>query len=233
MPDAAPEARPPDHRPTAPGADFVPTERTTIRYAKRASYDRDEAYRILDDAFVAHVGFAVDDQPFVIPMVYGRDGDRLLLHGSVATRLMRRLDAGANVCVTVTHLDGLVLARSHFHHSVNYRSVVVVGVAERLRDEDAMHAFEVIVDHVAPGRAAETRPVNDLEYRKTMVLAVPIEEASVKVRTGPPVDDEEDLALDVWSGVLPLAVTAGSPIADQHTAATVPLPGSVTPWRRP
>lgn len=214
-------------------AEFTPTDHTTVRVAKRASYDRELAYRILDDAFVAHVGFVVDDRPFVIPMVFGRDGDRLLLHGSVATRLMRALDRGVAVCLTVTHVDGLVLARSHFHHSVNYRSVVVMGTARRLRDDDARHAFEVIVDHAIPGRSSETRATNDLEYRQTMCLEVPIEEASVKVRTGPPIDDDIDLDAEVWAGVLPLVVTAGQPLADDVTSADCEPPESIRPWRRP
>ena len=217
--------------------EFIQTPHTKVRVDKRGSYDREAAYRILDDAFVAHVGFVVDERPFVIPMVYGRDGDRLLLHGSVATRLMRRLDSGIQACLTVTHVDGLVLARSHFHHSVNYRSVVVMGVAQRLRDEEARRAFHVIVDHVAPGRADETRPTNDLEYRQTMVLALPIEEASVKVRTGPPIDDDLDLeadgAADVWAGVLPLGVATGTPIVDEYTGADTPFPASITPWMPP
>lgn len=212
-------------------SDFEPTERTTVRYASRGTYDRELAYSILDDAFVAHVGFVVDDQPYVIPMVYGRDGDRLLLHGSVASRLMRALDRGVPVCITVTHVDGLVLARSHFHHSVNYRSVVVLGTATRLRDESAEVAFERIVDHVAPGRAAETRPTNRVEARQTMALEVPLVEVSVKVRTGPPIDDDADLAAPgagaVWAGVLPLTVTPGVPEADEHTGADTPVAASV------
>lgn len=219
------------------GDAFTPTERTTVRYRARGSFDRATAHRILDDAFVAHVGFVADGQPFVIPMVYGRDGDRLLLHGSVATRVMRTLDAGAPVCVTVTHVDGLVLARSHFHHSVNYRSVVVLGTARRLRDDEAEAAFPIIVDHAAPGRAAETRAANRVESRQTMVLEVPIEEASVKVRTGGPIDDEIDLdapgASDVWAGVLPLALQAGEPEADEFTGAGVAPARSVAPWTRP
>jgi nitroimidazol reductase NimA-like FMN-containing flavoprotein (pyridoxamine 5'-phosphate oxidase superfamily) len=217
-------------------SEFEPTANTTVRYANRASYDRAEAYRVLDDGFVAHVGFATGDQPFVIPMVYGRDGDHLLLHGSVATRLMRALDKGAKVCITVTHVDGLVLARSHFHHSINYRSVVVLGTATRLRDDAAERAFDVIVDHVAPGRSAETRPTNDVERRQTMVLSVPIEEASVKVRTGPPIDDEADLgegAESVWAGVLPLSIAPGAPIPDQYTADDLAVASSVSCWTRP
>lgn len=219
-------------------ADFAPTPDTTVRVADRGSHDREAAYRILDDAFVAHVGFVAGDRPFVIPMVHGRDGDRLLLHGSVATRLMRTLDGGrgregAPVCVTVTHVDGLVLARSQFHHSVNYRSVVVLGTAERLRDEAAARALEVIVDHAVPGRSAEARPSDRGELRQTMVLSVPITEASVKVRTGGPHDDERDLDPQVWAGVLPLSVVAGEPIPDEITAAGVAPPASLRPWRRP
>lgn len=222
----------------AAGSDeFVPTDRTRVRYSPRASYDRAEAYRILDDAFVAHVGFVLDDHPFVIPMVYGRDGDRLLLHGSVATRVMRALDAGAPACVTVTHVDGLVLARSHFHHSVNYRCVVVLGTATRLRDDEAERAFAVIVDHAAPGRAAETRPANRVESRQTMVLALPIDEASVKVRTGGPIDDPIDLDAEgsgeVWAGVLPFGVAVSEPIVDEYTDASVSPPPSISPWGRP
>ena len=212
---------------------FEITDRTRIRVAKRAGYDRASAYRILDDAFVAHVGFAHHDRTFVIPMVYGRDGDRLLLHGSVATRIMRTLDGGAPVCVTVTHVDGLVLARSQFHHSVNYRSVVVMGTATRLREEEAAAAFEIIVDHAAPGRSSEARPSNAVELRQTMVLAVPIEEASVKVRSGGPIDDPEDLELDVWARVLPLGPVPGTPEPDGFTAVGTPLPASLSPWTRP
>lgn len=228
------------HPGSAGVSSFEPTADTTVRNAERGSFDRAEAYRILDDAFVAHVGFVLGGRPFVIPMVYGRDGDSLLLHGSVATRLMRTLDTGAEACVTVTHVDGLVLARSHFHHSVNYRSVVVLGTATRLRDADADRAFEVIVEHAAPGRAAETRPTNDVERRQTMVLRVPIVEASVKVRTGGPGDDPIDLdpsgqtgTSPVWAGVLPLSVVAGEPLTDEFTAAGAPVPGSISPWRRP
>ena len=216
---------------------FTPTPSTRVRVKKRANYDREVVHRILDDAFVAHVGFVVDDQPFVIPMVYGRDGDRLLLHGSVAARIMRALDSGVPVCVTVTHVDGLVLARSHFHHSVNYRSVVVLGTATRLRDENARRAFEVIVEHAVPGRAAETRATNDVEYRQTMVLAVDIEEASAKIRGGGPIDDPADVGAvgesEVWAGVLPLAVVAGIPVADAYTGEVVVEPESIRPWRRP
>lgn len=239
-PDDRPRAKmtpmPSQPRQPAPGSveptdRIEPTDRTTIRVAKRAHFDRATLHAILDDACVAHVGFAVDGQPFVIPMVYGRDGDRLYLHGSVATRVMRALDAGAPVCLTVTHLDGLVLARSHFHHSVNYRSAVVLGTARRLDGDDAQRAFAVIVDHVVPGRAAETRPANRVETRQTMVLELALEEASVKIRTGGPIDDPDDLdepdAAATWAGVVPLASAAGRPIPDEFTDASTPLPPSV------
>jgi nitroimidazol reductase NimA-like FMN-containing flavoprotein (pyridoxamine 5'-phosphate oxidase superfamily) len=207
------------------------SEATTVkRLPARASYEREEAYAILDEGLIAHVGIAVDGQPFVIPMAYGRDGDRLLLHGSVASRLLRSLDTGAPVCVTVTLLDGLVLARSQFHHSMNYRSVVVLGTATRIRDAAAAASgLERIVDHLVPGRTAEARPGNDAELRKTAVLELPIEEASVKRRTGGPIDDDEDMDLPVWAGVLPLRLATGEPVAESDQ----PLPASLTPYRRP
>ena len=192
------------------------------------SFDRDLAYSILDEGIVAHVGFVVDGAPFVIPMVYGRVEDRLMLHGSVATRLARTLDAGAPVCVTVTHLDGLVVAKSQFHHSANYRSSVILGNARRLADQEAESALEDIVDHALPGRSLEARPTNRVELRQTMVLAVPIDEASVKMRTGAPIDDEEDQSLEVWSGVLPLRTVVGEPQPDEFTPPDGSLPPSVT-----
>ncbi|MEZ5253032.1 MAG: pyridoxamine 5'-phosphate oxidase family protein [Microthrixaceae bacterium] len=209
-----------------------PTPATTIRNAKRARLDREEAYAILDDDVVAHVGFVLDAQPFVIPMVYGRRGDSLFLHGSVATRIMRALDAGVSACVTVTKLDGLVLARSHFHHSVNYRCVVALGTARRLRDDAAMDAFDVIMEHLMPGRVEEARRANRPEQRQTMVIEFPLVELSVKVRDGGPVDDEVDLPdpdelSDLWAGVVPLRVVAGTPIADEFTSPNAPLPSAV------
>lgn len=226
----------PDRDPHGDTADMLrQTDDTTVRYQQRASFDRELANGILDAAFVAHVGFAstrpgegggIEAHPFVIPMVYGRDGDRLYLHGSVATRIARQLDAGAPVCVTVTHVDGLVLARSQFHHSVNYRSVVLLGRATRLRDAEAERALAVIVDHASPGRSLEARPTNQVELRQTMVLSVPIDEGSVKVRTGGPVDGPEDMGLDVWAGVVPLSIRPGEPIADD-ACGDLPLPPSV------
>lgn len=211
------------------------TERTAVRRLRdRASYERAAANAILDEGIVAHVGMAVDAQPYVIPMVYGRDSDRLLLHGSVASRLLRRLDDGLQVCVTVTLLDGLVFARSAFHHSANYRSVVVLGEARRLTQHDeSARALRVIVDHVAPGRAAEARPPSAVELDQTSVLELPIDEASVKSRTGDPRDDAEDMALPIWAGVLPLAPTPGVPVAAADLDPPLDVSPSVRSWRRP
>jgi nitroimidazol reductase NimA-like FMN-containing flavoprotein (pyridoxamine 5'-phosphate oxidase superfamily) len=166
-------------------------------------------------------------------MVYGRDGDRLLLHGSVATRLARTLERAAPVCITVTLVDAIVVARSQFHHSMNYRSVVVVGEARRSTDEaDVARALEVIVDHVIPGRTAESRPGNRVENRQTSVIVVPIDTASLKVRSGPPIDDQEDVDADLWGGIIPLRTVAGEPQADEHVR-DAPVPASVAGYRRP
>jgi len=216
-------------------ADFEPTSATTLhRKPDRGSYDRASAYAILDEALIAHVGVALDGQPFVIPMVFGRDADRLVLHGSVASRLLRALDDGVPACATVTLVDGLVLAHAQFSHSVNYRSVVVLGTARRLRDAAAGAALTRVVEHVVPGRSSEARPPNDAELRQTSVVELPIDEASVKCRTGPPVEPtDEDRDLDVWVGVVPVAMTAGHPIPDERSAPQAALPESLSPWRRP
>lgn len=199
---------------------FEPTEKTTLkRLPKRAEYDRRAVYEILDEAFICHVGFVIDGQPFVIPTGYARAGDRLYIHGSQASRMLRTLRGGVDVCVTVTLIDGLVLARSAFHHSINYRSVVVLGRA-RVVDEEAekMEALRLLTEHIVPGRWDEVRSPNESEMKATMVLALPLVEASAKVRTGPPVDDEEDYALPVWAGVLPLKTTTEAPIDDPRLA---------------
>jgi len=205
------------------------TDRTRVkRQPDRSRDDRALAYEILDEGRVAHVGFAVDGSPFVIPMVYGRDDDRLLLHGAKASRLVRTTGAGIPVCVTVTLLDGLVLARSTFHHSMNYRSVVIMGEAHRVEDDDERgRCLDVLTDHILPGRSAEARGPNRVELRQTDVLVLPIEEASVKLRTGGPKDDPEDLDLPVWAGVVPLTVTAGTPIPDDGVDG-LPLPAALT-----
>ena len=209
------------------------TERTTIRrLPKRGSYDRDTSHAILDEALLCHVGFVVDGKPVVIPTIHARVDDTLYIHGSVASRMLRNLRQGVETCVTVTLLDGLVLARSTFHHSMNYRSVVVLGTAYEVTDrEEKLRALEAIVEHVVRGRSAEARGPNEAEFKATMVLAVPIYEASAKIRTGGPVDDEEDYAMKIWAGVLPLRVVPQEPIADKGVEAAVPQ--YVREYRRP
>ena len=210
-------------------SELAPTDRTTLRrHRERGAHDRERIHAVLDQGLVAHVGICVDDQPFVLPMAYGRDADRLILHGSVASRLLRNLDKGLPVCVTVTLLDGLVLARSAFHHSMNYRSVVVLGTATRLADpERAAAALAVLVDHLVPGRSSEARPTSPGELRQTAVLEVPIEEASLKERTGGALDEPEDLELDVWAGVVPLGAVAGAPVPNEDLRAGTPVSPSV------
>lgn len=195
------------------------TDRITVRrLPERGRYDRATIDAILDEGLVAHVGFATERGPVVIPMAYGREGDSVFVHGSVASRLLRTLSGGIDVCFTVTLLDGLVLARSVFHHSMNYRSVVVFGKARPVESTDQkMHALEVITEHLAPGRWATARLPNDSEFKATTVLELPIAEASAKIRTGGPKDDEEDLQLPVWAGHVdlrlePVAVHSNDPV---------------------
>jgi nitroimidazol reductase NimA-like FMN-containing flavoprotein (pyridoxamine 5'-phosphate oxidase superfamily) len=208
---------------------FERTERTAVRrLPQRASYEREEVYKILDAGFVCHVGFVVAGQPFVIPTAYGRAGDTLYVHGAAASRMLKTLGAGVDACVTVTHVDGLVLARSAFHHSINYRSVVVFGRATVVEGrEEKLTALRAFMEHVTPGRWDEVREPNERELNATLVLALPLTEASAKVRTGAPVDDEADLALDVWAGVLPLRVVAGEPLSDPLLKDGTPLSPSV------
>ena len=209
--------------------DFLPTERTTLRrLPKRGSFERETVYGILDEGFVCHVGFVVGGQPFVIPTAYGRRGDVLYIHGARASRTQKALAAGADVCVTVTLVDGLVLARSAFHHSINYRSVVVFGRARVVESEEEKGAaLEAFTEHIVPGRWADVRWPTRQELAATTVLAIRLSEASAKVRTGPPVDDEEDYALNVWAGVLPLGVEAGAPVPDPRLPAEVKPPAYV------
>jgi len=213
---------------------FVPTGRTTIkRLPKRAAYDRETVYAILDEGFVCHVGFAVDGTPYVIPTGYGRDGDQLYIHGSAASRMLRTLEQGIQVCVTVTLLDGLVLARSAFHHSMNYRSVVVFGVASVVReDEEKLKALVAFSEQVIPGRWDEVRQPDENELKATLVLKLPLSEASAKVRTGPPIDDEPDYALPVWAGELPLHLEAGAPVADPRLPKGIEPPDYALRYRR-
>ena len=194
----------------------APSARTRlVREADRAVYDRAAAYRILDEGFICHVGFVADGQPFVIPTGYGRVGDNLYIHGSAASRMLRRVDEGVAVCVTVTLLDGLVLARSIFNHSMNYRSVVILGTARAVNDPtEKLEALRLLSEHILPGRWVESRQPNEKELKATLVMRLPIEEFSAKVRQGPPVDDEEDYAFSTWAGVVPLTMVAGEPIDD-------------------
>ncbi len=204
---------------------LVTTDRTKVRrLADRGTDDRTTAYSVIDEAYLAHVGFVVDGEPRVLPMTYGRDGDVLYLHGAVGNAMLRA-SADAEVCVTITLLDGLVLARSAFHHSMNYRSVVLLGEAVKVEDEaEKRRAFDVIVEHVLTGRTAVARPATPEELRKTLVLALPIDEGSAKVRSGGPLDDEEDMDLPVWAGVVPLRLTPGEPVQDTAQAAGLPVP---------
>jgi nitroimidazol reductase NimA-like FMN-containing flavoprotein (pyridoxamine 5'-phosphate oxidase superfamily) len=194
----------------------IPSVRTRlVREADRAVYDRAAAYRILDEGFICHVGFVADGQPFVIPTGYGRVGDSLYIHGSAASRMLRRVDEGVAVCVTVTLLDGLVLARSIFNHSMNYRSVVILGTALAVTDaKEKLEALRLLSEHILPGRWLESRQPNDKELKATLVMRLPIEEFSAKVRQGPPVDDEDDYAFATWAGVIPLEMVAGKPVPD-------------------
>lgn len=203
--------------------DLTPTARTQVRrLADRGRFDRATINEILDEAYLAHVGFVVDGQPRVLPMTYGRDGETLYLHGAVGNAMLRA-STDAEVCVTVTLLDGLVLARSAFHHSMNYRSVVLLGVATKVEsDADKRHAFDTIVEHVLPGRSAVARPTNDAELRATLVLRLPIDEASAKARAGGPVDDADDMELPVWAGVVPLRLVADAPAQDPAQASARP-----------
>jgi nitroimidazol reductase NimA-like FMN-containing flavoprotein (pyridoxamine 5'-phosphate oxidase superfamily) len=185
------------------------------RLPKRGSFERETIYKILDEAFICHVGFVVDGQPYVIPTGFGRVGDTLYFHGSAASRMLRSVEQGIPVCVTVTLVDGLVLARSAFHHSINYRSVVILGSAAAVTDEgEKWNALRTISENIIPGRWEEVREPNESEMKATLVLRLPLEEASAKVRTGPPIDDEEDLTRPVWAGVLPLRLSTGTPIDD-------------------
>jgi nitroimidazol reductase NimA-like FMN-containing flavoprotein (pyridoxamine 5'-phosphate oxidase superfamily) len=214
--------------------EIVRTERTKInRLPKRGNFERDTINRILDEGFVCHIGFTMDEQPFVIPTSYARIGENLIIHGSSASRMMRALAREKPICVTVTLIDGLVLARSAFHHSMNYRSVVVFGTAKVIQDkEEKLAALRALTEHIVPNRWREVRPPNNLELKATTVLSLPIEEASAKIRTGNPVDDEEDYGLDVWAGVIPLKIMAGNPVSDEKLKSEISIPASVANYKR-
>jgi uncharacterized protein len=212
----------------------APTPRTrVVREPQRAVYDRNLVNRILDEGFICHVGFAVDDQPFVIPTSYGRHEDVLYIHGSAASRMLRNVSGGTPMCVTVTLIDGLVLARSIFNHSMNYRSVVVLGTGTTIEDrEQKLSALRLLSDHIVPGRWSEARQPNEKELKATTILRVPIQEFSAKVREGPVIDDEEDYAFPVWAGVLPLNLVTGDAIDDSRLAQGIEVPEYVKSYSR-
>jgi hypothetical protein len=212
----------------------IPTTRTrVVREPDRGVYDRQTVYNILDEGFICHVGFNVDGQPFVIPTSYGRAGDNLYIHGSAASRMLRSLDGGIPVCVTVTLLDGLVLARSIFNHSMNYRSVVILGTATAVQDPaEKLEALRSLSEHILPGRWEDSRHPNERELKATTALRLPITEFSAKVRQGPPIDDEEDYAFRTWAGVIPLQMVAGAPAADARCPSEITAPGYVTGYSR-
>lgn len=215
-------------------ASLPPTPRSTVRrLPQRAAYDRATIHAILDEGLVCHVAFVHEGQPYVIPTNYVRWGEQLVIHGSAASRMLRTLRGGVPACVTVTLLDGLVLARSAFHHSVNYRSVVILGTAVEITDPaERLEALRAFVEHVLPGRWKEVRSPSETELGGTLVLKLPITEASAKVRSGPPIDDEEDYALPCWAGVVPLALTAGAPVPDDRLAAGIEPPAAIAAYRR-
>ncbi|PYV94498.1 MAG: pyridoxamine 5'-phosphate oxidase family protein [Acidobacteria bacterium] len=206
--------------------DYTPTPRTrVVREPHRGIYDRATAYQILDEGLICHVGFIIDGQPFVIPTGYGRKDDSLYIHGSAASRMLRNLDQGIAVCVTVTLLDGLVLARSIFNHSMNYRSVVVLGTAVAVNDpQEELDALRALSEHILPGRWADVRQPNERELKATLVMRLPIEEFSAKVRQGPPIDDEEDYGFPTWAGVIPLTLVPAEPAADPRLSVKMTVP---------
>ena len=213
---------------------FIQTERTKLkRLPKRGYFDRETVYGILDEGFICHVGFAPEGQPFVIPTGYARADDKLYIHGSQASRMLRTLSGGVEACVTVTIIDGLVLARSAFHHSMNYRSVVIFGRATLVEDrEEKYAALLALSEHIIRGRWADVREPTEQELIQTTVLSLPLTEASAKIRTGPPLDDEEDYEMNVWAGVVPLKLVAGEPINDPRLAEGIEPPEYARRYRR-
>jgi len=210
------------------------TARTMLkRLSKRGSYERETIYQILDEAFVCHVGFIVDGQPIVIPTGYARVGNRLLIHGSAASRMLRALSSEADVCVTVTLIDGLVLARSAFHHSMNYRSVMIFGRAKIVSVEgEKLEALRAFTEHIVPGRWKDVRQPSENELKATLVMSLLIDEASAKIRSGAPIDDEADYELDVWAGVIPLRLAAGVPVDDTKLKEGIAVPDYASTYKR-
>jgi len=217
-----------------PGEAKPASARVTVRRrAERAVYERAAIDAILDEGLTCHLGFVAEGQPYVIPTIYARDGKDLLIHGSAAGRTLRAMRGGIPVCVAVTLLDGLVLARSAYHHSMNYRSVVILGIATEIVEREAkLAAMRMLVEHVVPGRWNDVRGPSEQELRATMVLSVPTAEASAKVRVGPPVDDEEDYALEAWAGVVPVTLEAHPPVADPRLRAGIAAPAYARFYRR-
>jgi nitroimidazol reductase NimA-like FMN-containing flavoprotein (pyridoxamine 5'-phosphate oxidase superfamily) len=213
---------------------YEPTERTKVfRKPGRGSHDRDLVHSILDEALICHVGFVQDGQPYVIPTIHAREGETLYLHGANANRTFRVLADGAQCCLTVTLVDDLVLARAALHHSLNYRSVMVLGNAREVTDPDEkQRALRLVVEHIAPRRAEEIRSPSETDLRSTKVLSMEIEEASAKVRSGPPLDDDDDLDLPYWAGQLPLTLATGDPVPAPDLTRDLPVPEHVTSWSR-
>lgn len=213
---------------------FEKSDRNRVRRVpERGKYDKNSIYEIVDAALMCHVGFVVDGRPFVIPTLHARRGDDILLHGAVTSRLIRHVQAGNEVCITVTHVDGIVLARSVFHHSINYRSAVLFGSGRLLQgDEATLEALEVFTNRLMPGRWADARLPNAKELKATSVVAVSIDSASAKIRSGPPGEEEEDYVLPYWAGVLPLRMVAGEPLEDERLLEGVTLPGYVAEYVR-
>ena len=214
--------------------DFEKTKRNTIkRLPKRGYYDRQTIFRILDEALICHVGFVDGGQPCVIPINFARVGDTIVMHGAKASRLLKHIQAGHSICVEATIVDGLVLARSVFHHSVNYRSVVVFGTGCLVKDEQQkLAALEAVTEHLIPGRWKEARRPNAKELNATSVVSIRIDAASAKVRVGPPVDEEEDYALPVWAGILPLPQIPLAPVRDERQSEDIALPGYLANYTR-
>jgi nitroimidazol reductase NimA-like FMN-containing flavoprotein (pyridoxamine 5'-phosphate oxidase superfamily) len=211
---------------------ILPTPNTELKRSPRLGcFDRATIYQILDEAFVCHVGFTIDQQPFVIPTSYARRGDNLLIHGSAASRMLKAIALEVNVCVTVTLVDGLVVARSVFNHSMNYRSVVILGRARVVEEHEKLAALRALTEHIIPQRWAEARPPNQKELKATTVLALSLQEASAKIRTGDPIDDEEDYALDVWAGVIPFAFSFGEAIPEGRLREGISVPQSVAKYK--
>jgi len=213
---------------------FTPTEKTrVVREPQRGAYDRETIYRILDEAFVCNVGFAVEGQPYVIPTMYARIGDAIYFHGSAASRMLRNLSEGAAVCITVSLIDGLVLARSVFNHSMNYRSVVALGKATLVSDPvEKMEALRAFTEKILPGRWSEARGPNEKEMKATSILRLPLEEVSAKVRTGGVEDDAEDYALKIWAGIIPMHLAAEAPERDGRCDAGIALPGYLAKYAK-